>query len=258
VRDAALATSAAGTLRFDVELRSTDPADDLPRVTSHGQLSFEEPFQLRYLADEFTGIGGTSPEAEVILDDSRLYTRGRDGLVDSPETWVLLDVDAAPPGPNVFERYRQQFVAMLFLLAPALGVTHAEQAGIETVRGAATTHYVGRSSPDVALALLPPAVREPYRQSLDARRKGLEVRGAPGQLPEIGVEAWVDGDGRIARLRYVENVGSGDIEALVITYDFSAFGSPMDLELPDGAEVITLAEVLERYRSSNAPPSPPD
>lgn len=257
VRDAALATSEAGTLRFEVEIRSTNPADDVPQVTGHGQASFTEPLQFRYLADEFTGIGGTSPESEVIFDDSRIYTRGRDGVVDSPETWVVVDFDELDFGSTLRERYIQQYGNVLFVLVPALGVTQAERAGNHTIRGASTTRYVGQSNPDVALTLLPPAIREPYRQSLDRLRKGYEVRGASGPLPDVQVEVWVDADGWIVRLRYVQDVESGDIEAFLITYDFDAFGAPMDLDPPDGAEVLTIAELQERYRNSSAPPSPP-
>jgi hypothetical protein len=258
VRDAALATADAGTLRFDVEIRSADPADDVPEITGHGQVSFTEPLQFRYLADEFTGIGGTAPESEVIFDDSRIYTRGRDGVPDSPDTWLVVDFDELAAGPTLRERSLQLYGASLYVLVPGLGVTHAERAGNDTIEGAATTHYVGRSSPDVALTLLPPAVREPFRQSIDVLRKGREVRGASGPLPDIEVEAWVNADGRIVRLRYVQDVESGDIEAFLITYDFDAFGAPMDLDPPDGAEVLTIAELQERYRNSSAPPPPPD
>jgi hypothetical protein len=258
VRDAALATADAGTLRFDVEIRSADAADDVPEITGHGQVSFTEPLQFRYLADEFTGIGGTAPESEVIFDDSRIYTRGRDGVPDSPETWLVVDFDELAAGPTLRDRYLQQYGAVLFVLVPALGVTHAEHAGNLTIDGVATTHYVGRSSPDMALTLLPPAIREPFRQSLDVLRKGFEVRGASGPLPDIEVEAWIDAEGRIVRLRYVQDVESGDIEAFLITYDFDAFGAPMDLDPPKGAAVLTIAELQERYRNSSAPPSPPD
>jgi hypothetical protein len=257
VRDAALATAGAGTLRFEFEFRSADPSDDIPQVTGRGQVSFTEPIQFRILADEFTGIGGTSPMSEVIFNDSRIYTRGRDGVADSPETWVVLDFDEFAMGPTFRERYLEQYGTTLFVLIPALGITHAERAGNQTINGASTTHYVGSSNPDVALTLLPPVVREPYRQSLDRRRTGLEVRGGSGPLPSVEVEVWVDADGRIARLQYLQDVESGDIETFLITYDFDAFGAPMDLDPPDGAEILTIAELQERYRSSSAPPSPP-
>lgn len=193
----------------------------------------------------------------MIFDDSRLYGRGRDGVLDSPETWIVLDFDELGFGPIFRERYLEQYGTSLFVLVPALGVTHAEQAGSQTINGGSTTHDVGRSNPDAALSLLPPVAREPYRQSLDRRRTAFEVRAPSGPLPDIEVEVWVDADGRIVRIRYVQDVESGDIEALMITYDFDAFGAPMDLEPPGGAEVLTIAELQERYRSSNAPPSPP-
>jgi hypothetical protein len=257
VRDAALATGAAGAMRFEVEIRSADPADDVPVVTSRGQVSFTEPPQFRYFADAFTGIGGHSPETEVILDDSRLYGRGRDGLVDSPDTWLLIDFDDLGIGAIVRERYLQQYGSVLFMLAPALGITHADLSGRDTIRDTATTRYAGRSNLDLALALLPPVARELYRQSLDSRRKAMEARGIPGPLPHVEIEVWVDADGLIHRLRYVQDVESGDIEGYVITYDFDAFGAPMDLDPPEGAEVLTYAELQERYRSSSAPPSSP-
>jgi hypothetical protein len=257
VRDAALATAEAGTLRFLLELRSADPSDDVPQVTGRGQVSFTKPIQFRYLADEFTGIGGTAPESEVIFDDSRIYTRGRDGVAGSPEAWVVLDFDELAMGSTLRQRYLEQYGTTLFVLVPALGVTHAERAGNQTINGASTTHYVGRSNPEVALTLLPSAVRELYRQSLDRRRTGIEVRGGSGPLPSVEVEVWVDADGQIARLRYLQDVESDDIEAFLITYDFDAFGAPMDLDPPNGAEILTMAELQERYRTSSAPPSPP-
>ncbi len=257
MREAAIATADAGTLRFEVEIRSTDPADDVPEITGRGQVSFLEPLQFRYLADEFTGAGGTSPVSELIFDDSRSYGRGREGLPESPETWLVLEFDELGIGPIFRERYVEQYGTALFILVPALGVTHAEHAGSETINGASTTHYVGRSNPEVALGLLPPIAREPYRQSLDRRRKGFDVRGVSGPLPDIEVEVWVDEEGQVARIRYVQDVGSSDIEAFLITYDLDSFGAPMDLELPEGAEILTIAELQERSRNSSAPPSPP-
>jgi len=257
VRDAALATAEAGALRFDVEIQSADPADDVPRITGRGQVSFGEPIHFRYLADEFTGIGGTAPESEVIFDDSRIYIRGRDAVADSPETWIVMDFDELAMGSTFRQRYLEQYGTTLFVLVPALGVTQAERAGNQTINGASTTHYVGRSDPELALSLLPTVVRELYRQSLERRRTGIEVRGGLGPLPSVEVEAWVDADGRIARIRYLQDVESGDIAALLITYDFDAFGLPLDLEPPDGAEILTIAELQERYRTSSAPPSPP-
>lgn len=257
VRDAALVTAATGSVRFELVFRSADPSDDVPEVTGRGQVSFTEPIQFRYLADAFTGIGGTAPESEIIFDDSRIHIRGRDGVPGAPETWLVLDFDLLGMGPTIRQRYLDQYGTTLFLLVPALGVTHAERAGNETINGATTTHYVGRSSPEAALALIPPAIQDLYFRNVDLRRRGLEVRGGSGQLPDVEFEAWIDADGRIVRLQYLQEVESGDIDAYIITFDFDGFGARMDLEPPKDAEILTIADLQERYRASSAPPSPP-
>ena len=250
VLEAAVTTLDAGTLRFDVAIRTAGPPDHQITVTGHGQVSFDEPIRFRYLSDPFVGPGGSVPESEVIVEDPRLYVRGRDVSYAPPGTWLVMDFDE-PPNDAMRTAALRQYGDPLFVLAPALGVTEATATGTDTIRGERTTRYAVRVDNQTALERLPEHVRDTYASKL-------EIFGMGGAPSTYDAEVWIDPDGRIVRIRYVQAIPSGEIDALFVTYDFEAFGAAMDLDLPSGAEVLTIEELQQRYLESGPTPSPGD
>jgi hypothetical protein len=241
VIDAALATMAEGTLRYEVEVRSADPADTRPPATGQGQVSFEEPVQFRFSSD---GAPGTTSSADVIFDGVRAFFPA--GATMPSDTWIVIDLD--PPVAEVVRHsvLRRYGTSMLVLVAP-LGATEARVTGEETVGGVTTRRFVA----DVDIA----AAREHVPDvGLPAYESQVAAFEAGGTAMTHELEVWVDPQGRVVRTRYRQDVSS--TATIVVTYDFSDFGAPMDAAPPAGAEVLTMREAQERYRQTLESPSP--
>jgi hypothetical protein len=241
VIDAALATMAEGTFRYEVEVRSADPNDTRPAVTGHGQVSFGEPVQFRFAADAASVLGSS---ADVIFDGQQVFFPA--GARLPADTWLVVDL-----GPALAEVVRDSLlrrygVSALVLVAP-LGATSAHEIGGDTVRGVPTRRYVA----NVDIATAREHVPDVGLPAYDSQVAGFVARGTP-LTHEL--EVWVDREGRVLRTRYRQEVSSS--ESIVVTYEFSDFGAPMDAAPPAGAEVLTVREAQERYGESLESPSP--
>jgi hypothetical protein len=236
VLEAALASQAEGTVRYTVDVRSADPSDPNPPQTATGQVSFGDPAQFRF---ESEGMPGTVPPSEVIFDGDTLYSRGRDTPYLPEDTWVTLEIKEGTIGSDMV--LRQYGDSMLVLVTP-LGVTSAEQAEDD----ATGTRYVTQVDVSAARQHLPESLLPAY----DARMANLSSAGVS---PTHEVEVWVDGDGRIARTRYVQELQGQNVDAIVVTYDFDGYGEPMEAAPPSGAEVLTLEEAQERRQAAETP-----
>ena len=231
---------AEGTLSYEVEVRSADPADTRPPATGRGQVSFGEPAQFRFSSD---GTSGVSNAADVIFDGVRAFFPA--GPTLPPNTWIVIDLD--PPLAEVVRHslLRRYGTSALVLVAP-LGATDARVTGDETVRGVMTRRFVA----DVDIA----AAREHVPDiGLPAYESQVAAFQSSGTSMAHDLEVWVDPEGRIVRTRYEQEVSA--TTRIVVTYDFSDFGAPMDVALPDGAEVLTVDEARERYGKESADPS---
>ena len=182
----------------------------------------------------------------VLLDGDVIYIelgRRLPGLSDRP--WVRVDLDALKDGQgDNIEALRQLKANDPSAVLNALrGVTgDVTEVGAEDVRGTPTTHY--RATVDLKEAR--EASPESAHDDLDevARQLGTE------RLP---VEAWVDAEGRLRRLRYTvdladladdapaKGVGEGRSTA---TFELYEFGAPVAFRAPAPSEVTDLAELL--------------
>jgi hypothetical protein len=114
------------------------------------------------------------------------------------------------------------------------GVTgKVEDLGTERVRGVRTTRYRVRVNPARAVANAPDDMRELVRNSI--RPLGTKV---------IPTEVWVDGDGRLRKLRL--RVGAGTLASPrgSVAFEFFDFGAPVGVETPPAHEVVDFADVL--------------
>ena len=243
VLDAALATQAAGTIRFAVDVRSADAADAMPPVTGTGQVSFGDPGAFRFASP---GVPGTVPPSEVIYDGTHVFSRGRDTPDLPAETWVTFDLT---PGTVGHAALLRQYGDYSLVLVTPLGVTSAERGESDTIGTRALTRYVSQVDVGAAREHLPESL-------LPAYDSHVETFTAAGIPLTHEVEIWVDGDGRVARMRYVQDLEGQDIEALVITYEFEGYGDPMEAAPAPGDEVLTIEEAQERRQAAEtAPPS---
>ena len=241
VIDAALATMAERTFRYEVEVRSADPHDARPPVTGRGQVSFGEPVQFRFAADGASVLGSS---ADVIFDGRRAFFPA--GASMPPDTWIVVDL-----GPPLAEVVRDSLLrrygrSALVLVAP-LGATEARMTGEEAVRGVTSRRFVA----DVDIAAAREHVPDVGLPAYDSQVAGFKARGT---ALTHKLEVWVDPEGRVVRTRYRQDVSSS--ESIVVTYEFSDFGAPMDAAPPDGAVVLTPAEARKRYEKDQASRSP--
>jgi hypothetical protein len=234
---AALAVLDEGTMRYESEVRPVGTGAPLPVSTGRGQVSFRAPIQFRFREDP---VGSIVPESEVIVDDARVYVSGREASYLPADAWLELELSASFGSNLFYSRYGQG----LFLLTPGLGVVGAEAAGTESIRGETATRYVVQVGADTARAHLPVHLRDVYDAFQD-------YSGSPGTSYEA--EVWVSKAGRIMRWRVSQDVTSEAVDALITTYELSDFGAPMDLDLPDGAEVLTIEEAQRLYLPSPSP-----
>ena len=241
--DAALATMAEGTFRYDIDVRSADPADTTPPATGRGQVSFGEPVRFRFAAD---GTSEMAKAADVIFDGVHAFFPA--GAKLPPNTWLVIDL-----GPPLAEVVRNGLLSRygtsaLVLVAP-LGTTEARLAGEDTVRGITARRFVA----NVDIAAARPHVPDVGLPAYESQLATFQASGTPLTHE---VEVWVDPEGRVVRTRYRQDVSS--TATIIVTYDFSDFGAPMDAEPPAGAEVLTVRGAQERYEATlkSASPAP--
>lgn len=129
------------------------------------------------------------------------------------------------------------------------GVVDVEAEGQEEVGGVTTTRYAGTI--DLGKVLenfagivgedVPPATEEQLETALDQIR----ALGMDGDLP---FEIWIDADGFPRRQRITMDFGAmvpGEGEAAMeMTVEYSAFGQPVDIEVPKRSEVTDMTEML--------------
>lgn len=247
VVDAALATMAANTFRYDLDIGPEDPDATGGRFSGTGQVSFAEPFQFRMSRTGGAGLPGLVPPWDVIFDGELLFTRGPEPSVLPPDAWLVIDL--GPPLATVVRRsLLSRYDAAVLVLVPPMGATKAVAAGEETIRGVTARRFVTEVDIELARPDLP-------QDALPAYERQLAVAGLRGSPVIDKSEVWLDPEGRIMKIRY--RLESASLtEPLVVTYDLTDFGAPIHVKPPDGAEVLTVAEAQEKYGTSLASPSP--
>jgi hypothetical protein len=120
-------------------------------------------------------------------------------------------------------------------------VGKVDTVGAEDVRGVPTTHY--RTTVDVAALSerAPGKVRDRLDQLLATYGASLD------DLPSVPIDAWVDGDGLVRRVRIVVDTASmgekaGPAAGVTVTETVELYdlGQPVDIAVPDPADVGTL------------------
>lgn len=212
-----------------------------------GQLEFETERGRLDLDLEPLGLAGAG-RTEVMLDRDDVYLKLGDrlpGLGDRP--WVKIDLDALAKGQgDSIEALRQlQANDPSAVLNYLRGVTgKVTEVGPETVRGAPTTRYKATVDLEKAAESSPEEVRD-------------DLAEVTRQLGEshLPVEAWIDGAGRLRRLRYsvdlaelgddapAKGAGTGTVTADLELFDF---GVDVAVTTPPEGETTDLAKLLGR------------
>jgi hypothetical protein len=183
-------------------------------------------------------VAGLKPEEamelEMVQEGTTIYMRSeRFGSLPDGREWMGLDlalgdeIDASVP-TNGDAR------GELELLEKAFG--GVKKVGREIVRGVPTTHYRGKISPAENVERL-------RAEGADTAASYVEEQGTP-----LGVEAWIDSDNLVRRMRIRQTMQGEDGEGpttIDMRTDFVDFGIEPEIDVPDSSEVFDATSVAE-------------
>ncbi len=226
VVNAAHATAQAGSARIAATFQNGDSGQAL---TTTGLIDFQ-----RHLVQLSSGLlqnqsqngqGQAGQQPTTLLADGVLYQSLPPSWADRlGKHWVKLDLSGLGAGiqPNV-----QDVSRTLELLT---GSSNFRQVGTDKIRAGSATHYQGT----VDRAKLDNSSLSPQiRQWLD--------RSGATTIPS---DAWVDQQGRLAKLRYTLNLSNPSSQTMVATLnttlEFWDFGTPVQVQLPAPSDTTDL------------------
>ncbi|MEA2025909.1 MAG: hypothetical protein U9O18_04390 [Chloroflexota bacterium] len=230
-------TLAAETAHIGVQVMMEAPGvgiDPTLFMDVTGQIAFDDELRFR-LDGEMLDLGSFS----FIADGGDMYLSGElvDGLL-SPGDWLYVDASAPPPG---FEDLQSSFEVggdVALALYWLLGVDGPiEVLDAEPVGEGEATHVEVPIDLELVRDQLPRWLLPAYEQNLAGLREaGADVDRA---------EAWLGEDDFVQRLSYDMPVSLGDqLALLTVGYDFSGFGEPLELGLPDPADIVDAWELI--------------
>jgi hypothetical protein len=164
----------------------------------------------------------------VVVDQDAAYVRSDAfGLVDPDRPWIrvplgtegVISMGAARPDAS-------------FGILEELG-GEVDDLGREEVRGVDTQHLRTQLRLADLLEQADPERRDRIEQQFGER--GLDASALDGPST---VEAWIDDDGRVRRMRLtMELQQGGETATLVQTMEMFDFGEPVDIEVPSPDQV---------------------
>lgn len=191
------------------------------------------------------GLAGAG-KTEVLLDGDLVYLKlggALPGLGQKP--WVRIDLGQLKEGQGDSIEALRQLRANdpRAVINELRGVTgDAKKVGTETVRGTSTTRYKATVDLEKAAAASPAGARDNLREV--ARQLG---------TPKLAVDAWLDADGVLRRLRYMINLADLNEEApakgsgtgtVVATLELFDFGAEAAVSPPPADQTTDLAQLL--------------
>jgi hypothetical protein len=209
----------------------SSPARPVP-YTMTGQVVFDAEGHSRMAMTVQRDEGGDPVKIDAVTDGTVMYMRSSQfGSLPDGKEWMALDlalgedIDTTLPA-NVDAQ------GELVLLERATG--EVQKLGVEDVRGVPTTHYRGT----VGVAENAELLREEGAEELASY---IERKGSP-----MRVEAWIDADGLVRRMRLVHSQPSEKDEGpttMDMSVDFFDFGISPEIDVPDSSEAFDATAV---------------
>ncbi len=246
-RDAVLnamkAVYEAGTLHQELEMSISGGGESF---TKSGEADIDHVHQRIDMTMDLGMLGG---EMQLLMDAGLVYMRSP-AFQDAGTEWVSLDPSKMDPATAArfggFGTGTTDPSAYIGLFA---GVFDVRDSGEQELQGVATTHYVG----SIDLKKVLEGFADVVGEDVDAEtRKQLEM--VVEQFESLGIdekipfEIWIDEEGLPRRQRISMDFGDlvpGDEEASMrMTVDFSAFGKPVEIEIPRPSEVTDMTDAL--------------
>jgi hypothetical protein len=194
-------------------------------------------------------LGLMGGEMEMIMDDGVIYMRSP-AFEGAPTPWVSLDPSKMDPAAAAqfggFGAGTTDPSAYAGLFA---GVFDVKASGEADIDGIATTRYTGTIDLQKVLESFAEIVGEDAdaktTEQLVAAVEQFEALGIDGTIP---FQIWIDDEGLPRRQRITMDLGdlvpgTGDAQ-MEMTVDYSAFGEPVDVELPKASEVTDVTRMM--------------
>jgi len=250
VRDAPEKTTAAGTSRLEIAI---DPAPT--QGASGAQSAAVPPIKITGEADyrahrghmliDLSQYGLPGPPVDAVFDNATVYEKFPQALaaaLPKGKSWVKVDLATAGKSVGVDLQGLSQAQAgdpsqtLDYLRGASDNVTRV---GAEDVRGTQTTHY--RAVIDLNKA----ADQSPTAR--DAIKSTIKLLGSSTQP----VDAWVDAQGRVRRLKYAVDLSKSKVAAstpstpgsIIFTLDLFDFGVPVQAAVPPADQVVDLGTI---------------
>ena len=194
-------------------------------------------------------LGLMGGEMEMIMDDGVIYMRSP-AFEGAPTPWVSLDPSKMDPAAAAqfggFGAGTTDPSAYAGLFA---GVFDVKASGEADIDGIATTRYTGTIDLQKVLESFADVVGEDAdaktTEQVVAAVEQFEALGIDGTIP---FQIWIDDEGLPRRQRITMDLGdlvpgTGDAQ-MEMTVDYSAFGEPVDVELPKASEVTDVTRMM--------------
>ena len=244
VLDAITAVYEAGSYHQELDMSMTAEGQSLS-ITADADI--DNTTQRAAMTMDLGLMGG---EMEMVVDDGVIYMRSPAFEPIAPTPWVSMDPAKMDPeaaaqlggfGPGTTD---PSAYAGLFA-----GVFDVRASGAADIDGVATTRYVGT----IDLAKVLEGFSDVVGEDVDAATKE-QLEAAVEQFDALGIDEkipfqiWIDEDGLPRRQRITMDFGElvpGTEEALLdMTVDYSAFGEPVDVEIPKASQVTDITDTM--------------
>ena len=195
-------------------------------------------------------LGPLGGEMDMVVDDGVIYMRSPAFQGAVPTPWVSMDpAKMDPEAAAQFGGFGAGTTDPSAYAGLFAGVFDVRASGEANIDGVATTHYVGT----IDLAKVLEGVSDVVGEDVDAATKE-QLEAAVEQFSALGIDEkipfqiWIDEDGLPRRQRITMDFGDlvpGAEEALLdMTVDYSAFGEPVNVEVPKASQVTVITDLM--------------
>ena len=243
VLNAMTAVYEAGTLHEELKMSMSAAGQSL---AISGEADLDNEHKRAHMTMDLGMLGG---EMEILIDDGVMYMRSP-MFQDAGTEWVKMDPSKMDPAAAAqfggFGAGTTDPSAFVGLFA---GVFDVKASGEQELTGVPTTHYVGT----IDLKRVLKGFADVVGKDVDAATKE-QLKTAVAQFESLGIqekipfEIWIDMEGLPRRQRITMDFGKlvpGAEEAsMEMTVDFSGFGKPVHIQIPDPSEVTDMTRAL--------------
>ena len=244
VLDAITAVYEAGSYHQELEMSMTAEGQS---VSITADADVDNTTQQAAMTMDLGLLGG---EMEMVVDDGVIYMRSPAFDRLAPTPWVSMDpAKMDPEAAAQFGGFGAGTTDPSAYAGLFAGVFDVRASGAADIDGVATTRYVGT----IDLAKVLEGFADVVGEDVDAATKE-QLEAAVEQFDALGIDEkipfviWIDEDGLPRRQRITMDFGElvpGTEEALLdMTVDYSAFGEPVDVEIPKASQVTDITDMM--------------